>query len=57
VKDGIDAVEGFGYCFGIADVTGVELDFGVEVIGTAAVIAVYLRIQIVKDADSVTALK
>jgi hypothetical protein len=57
MEHGVDAVECARDRVGIADVAGDQLDIVIEVIGTALVVAVDLRIEVIKYADSVAALQ
>jgi hypothetical protein len=57
VDDGIDSLKCAGDRVGIADVARNELDVIVEIVRSAPLFAVDLRLQIVEDADMVTTLK
>ena len=57
MDDAVDTVERPFDGGGVADVAADELDVVVEVVGTAVLVAVDLRIEIVEDPNAITVLE
>jgi hypothetical protein len=57
MEDAVDTAQRLTDGIRVADVSGDQLDLGVEIVGTAPLGPVYLRIEVVKDANAVTLLE
>ena len=55
MEDGVNAAKGLCNCINVADVAGNQFDFGIEVVGSFASVAMDLRVEIVEDSYAMAA--